>query len=661
MRSRSFFLSPFSTLHFPSSILLLAFALRVYRLNHHDIWGDEAFSIWLSKQPLHQVVAGGADTHPPLYPLLLFGWLRVAGDSSFATRFLSVIPGVLLVAVVHVLGCRLLSRRAGLLAAGLTAVSPFAVYYSQETRMYAWAATLSALSVYAFLLITQSLISNLQSPISSTQSPIPNTQPPAWYLVYILATLAAVYTHYYAFFVLLAQNAFLIADCGMIFRNSKSEIRNPNWRRLRRFLPRWFATQAGIGLAYVPWVLIQMSFLQGKAHTRFEAWGLSGMRDVWARTLTAFGLGTTVPPSVEWLVAGLLLVVGVGAATATRRRLGRMTVLYLVVPLGGAWLVNPIMPFFYERYLIVALPAYLLLLAAGLLWLGRRQMLAATLGVALVLVASGYSLYNYYAEPAYTKGGYGRLMTYVENHARPGDALLLENLLQTAIYDYYAPQNVPAHWFPPEHPWDDPRTRAQLESLARRYSRLWLIMFGNPAEYDPNHELERWLTAHGFRSYHGDYVDASLTLYTMGQTDIASEEVRANFADKIELLGYSLYRDVIPPGETLELTLNWQALTEMDKDYTIFTHLITADQTIWAQMDSQPQAGTHPTSSWVPGERVADRFGLQLDPDTPPGAYQIEVGWYDLSTLQRLPVVEPAGQIDSDRVLLGPVHVTGER
>lgn len=617
----------------PWFMILLAFVLRVYRLDHHDIWGDEAFSIWLSKQPLGQVVAGGADTHPPLYPLLLYGWLRVAGDSPFATRFLSVIPGLLLVAVIYILGRRLLSRRVGLVAAGLAAASPFAVYYSQETRMYAWAATLSILFVYAFLrLYRQSLIGHHPSPNS--------------YLVFTLTTLAAVYTHYYAFFVLLALNIYVVAEW-------RKEIRNP-------FLPRWFATQLGITLAYVPWILVQMSFLQGKAHARFEAWGLSGMYDVWIRTLTAFGLGTTVPLSLRWLAGGLLLLAGVGAVRAERRLLGRMMVLYLIVPLGVAWLVNPIMPFFYERYLIVALPAYLLLLAAGLLGLRRRPILLAA-STALMLAVSGYSLYNYYAVPAYARGGYGQLMAYVEQHARPGDALLLENPLQKAIYEYYAPQNMPAYWFPPEQPWDDPRTQAQLEDLAEQHSRLWLVMFGNPAEYDPNHELERWLSTHGFRSYHGDYVDASLALYTMGRAGTEPVEVRTNFADKVQLTGYSLNPDTLSPGQTLELTLHWQALAEMEKDYTIFTHLIDENRRIWAQMDGQPQAGTHPTSAWAHGEHVVDRFGLLLDPETPPGVYQIEVGWYYLPTLERLPVVDSAGQPNSDRVLLGPIRVTRGR
>jgi 4-amino-4-deoxy-L-arabinose transferase-like glycosyltransferase len=85
-------------------IVLLAFGLRLYAIDRQDIWGDEAFSIWLSSQPLPEVVAGGADTHPPLYPVLLYLWLRLAGSSPLAVRLLSAFIGTLAIPVVYVLG-----------------------------------------------------------------------------------------------------------------------------------------------------------------------------------------------------------------------------------------------------------------------------------------------------------------------------------------------------------------------------------------------------------------------------------------------------------------------------------------------------------------------------------------------------------------------------
>jgi mannosyltransferase len=76
-------------------IILLALALRVYQLDTQSIWYDEGLSIQLAEQSPAQAIALSATTdHPPLHTLLLGGWMRVAGDSDFVARYLSVFCGV---------------------------------------------------------------------------------------------------------------------------------------------------------------------------------------------------------------------------------------------------------------------------------------------------------------------------------------------------------------------------------------------------------------------------------------------------------------------------------------------------------------------------------------------------------------------------------------
>ena len=101
----------------------------------------------------------------------------------------------------------------------------------------------------------------------------------------------------------------------------------------------------------------------------------------------------------------------------------------------------------------------------------------------------------------------------------------------------------------------------------------------------------------------------------------------------------------------------WQALAEMERRYTVFTHLLDADNRIVAQMDSEPRSGTHPTTGWRLGELVRDNYGLLIAPDTPPGEYLLEVGMYYLPTLERLPVLDASGKVRGDRVVLGKIVV----
>jgi len=140
-------------------------------------------------------------------------------------------------------------------------------------------------------------------------------------------------------------------------------------------------------------------------------------------------------------------------------------------------------------------------------------------------------------------------------------------------------------------------------------------------------------------------------------TDI-QHPLRANLADKVAFLGYDLDKVTVKPGGTLHLTLYWQALAEMETSYTVFVHLLDAQSRTWGQRDNLPAKGTHPTASWLPGEVVIDEYEIVVDAGTPAGEHQIEVGMYDLETMQRLPAFDEQGNpLSSDRILLSKVKV----
>jgi hypothetical protein len=125
---------------------------------------------------------------------------------------------------------------------------------------------------------------------------------------------------------------------------------------------------------------------------------------------------------------------------------------------------------------------------------------------------------------------------------------------------------------------------------------------------------------------------------------VADEEVKAaapvgaHFGGEIDLLAWRLEGDVLHlrPGQTLALTLYWQAKARPSLDYTIFFHLGPANAPPLAQNDHQPVGGQYPTSLWDAGEVVRDSSELSLPVDTPPGQYELTVGLYDLVTGERL-------------------------
>ncbi len=134
-------------------------------------------------------------------------------------------------------------------------------------------------------------------------------------------------------------------------------------------------------------------------------------------------------------------------------------------------------------------------------------------------------------------------------------------------------------------------------------------------------------------------------------------EAKADLAGKVTLLGYDLSDRFPQPGDRLRLVLYWQAQTTMERDYTVFAHLLDGEGRLRAQHDGQPQAGRYPTSIWAPGEIVRDAFDIVIPEDMPVGTYELRVGMYDLATMERLEVREgPPGVMDNS-ILLAEVVV----
>jgi len=115
-------------------------------------------------------------------------------------------------------------------------------------------------------------------------------------------------------------------------------------------------------------------------------------------------------------------------------------------------------------------------------------------------------------------------------------------------------------------------------------------------------------------------------------------------------LGYNLDPLSVPPGKALRLHLFWEALSNIDEDYTVFVHLLGDDGAIISQRDSQPLEGTYPTFLWEKGEVIVDEYLLTVPGDVSPGEHVVEVGMYRLDTIERLTVKEGKAGQPTDKV-----------
>jgi len=134
-------------------VLGIATLLRCTGLVRRDFWYDEAFTGVAIQQSWHNMmVILGNDVHPPLYYILVKVFAMPFNYSVFGIRLFSAVFGVLAVWAVYRLAKELFSATVAWYAALLTTISPFAIQYSQEARMYSLLATLIVLAAYYFVL-----------------------------------------------------------------------------------------------------------------------------------------------------------------------------------------------------------------------------------------------------------------------------------------------------------------------------------------------------------------------------------------------------------------------------------------------------------------------------------------------------------------------------
>lgn len=102
----------------------------------------------------------------------------------------------------------------------------------------------------------------------------------------------------------------------------------------------------------------------------------------------------------------------------------------------------------------------------------------------------------------------------------------------------------------------------------------------------------------------------------------------AQFGGAIRLNGYTLDTNTLKAGSTLHLTLNWEALTTINEDFTVFVHLERSDHVLIGQSDAPPLNNDYPTSVWAIGRAFNDPHDIPLKADAPAGTYQIAIGLY---------------------------------
>lgn len=364
---------PTSRLRVPvwSAPALVMFALGVWRLGRPGMWADELATWGAARMPLGDMLRmlGEVDAVDGLYYLAMNLWIRVAGDSEFALRFPSVLAMAAAAGLLAVLGRRLVSYRAGLVAGLAFTLVPAASRYAQEARVYPFV-ILGA--VVATLLMDRIL-----------------RRPSKRLLIGYAVTVALMgLLHILAILIVAAHGV-----VALLFL----------WRARRPVFWRWFlAASLGV-LPVLPLIALSIG----------QTGQVSWIPESSVRTVIALPEKLTSAAAV----GGFLVALAVLAYS--RRRSSVLVLSWLVVPPAVLFVAAQFHELFWYRYLLFTMPA--LVLAAGIT-LARAKLVPIVAGL-VALAALGANINLFYRWPdghEHDTRGVGAL---IAAEYRPGDAV----------------------------------------------------------------------------------------------------------------------------------------------------------------------------------------------------------------------------------------------
>ncbi len=325
--------------------LVARFAIR------SPLWLDEALSVDIAKLPISRMAAAlRHDGHPPLYYVLLHGWMRVVGTSDLAVRSLSGIISLATLPLAYRTGRRLGGPDLGWITVAALALSPYFLRYGSETRMYA----LVILLVFAgYLLIAETLDPDDPAGLSAPRA-----------VAITAVTAALLWSHYWSMWLVAAVGLLLLGRVVLIRR------RQSRWDRVG------LLTIAAMALGAATFVLWLPVLAYQAAHTGTpwaKAFRPSAMI---MSSIQEFTGGPYSEPQLLMYLAIALLVVGVLGTGSARRFIdldvrtqpdARVPALVMVVTMAVASVVGiATRSAFSPRYAAIYFPLFILVVALGL-------------------------------------------------------------------------------------------------------------------------------------------------------------------------------------------------------------------------------------------------------------------------------------------------------
>jgi len=632
------------------AIILLAFALRLYEIDAQSFWYDEGVTAQVARLGVRELARWTAnDIQPPLYYLLVGGWLRLNPFGEGILRWPSAAFGMLLIPLLWALGRRLWDDKAGLLAALVAATSPLMVYYGQEARMYALLVTLVTLAALIVVRLSSLLQPDRRSRRQDGDFAIPfepekkvGGAKKRWglLLAYGLVGLAAMYTHYFAGFALLA----LAFYWGFVW-----------WRtgRGRRRLGEFALVNGVVLLGYLPW--LPAMFNRFAVDSSYWS-GTLKLGEATLDVVMNFTVGATEVmlegDARAWLPwFGAAVVIWLAAiATGRSKNVQRPPMLLLLWGLLPTILILALAfrtPKFNARYLMISWPAWALLVGGGVsnLWSVARRTsrftlyalrTLAILSVFLLLLAHAQGLINWFSNDNFAKSAWREAIMEMYAHRQDDETVLLVSGHAYPVFDAYVPPRLGVERQRlPEIEILDVKQVLGWEETARALNQylagkggVWLFLWQDEV-VDPTNVTATLLDRYADPQPAPDYAYLDLRHYRLRPGQSFPERPPTNgpqvdFGGQLRLVG-------VERGEG-GLWLYWQALQPDLPDIQIALTITDAAGAVLFEQDARPAGYDFPTTRWQVGETYPSWISF----DAADRASRLRLLAYDAATGEKI-------------------------
>jgi len=425
-------------------ILIVAALIRFRRLTKQSLEYDELQTMLdsdpgLSWAEFFKVMKDGEITTPPFYYVADRYFMYFFGYNDWAARALSAIGGIAGVAAMYFLGKEIKNKQLGLVAAALTCVNYFNIFYSQEARAYSFLWAFTALSYLFFIKVCKYIRA-------------------ADAVIYAIITACLVYTHYFGFLVIVSQLVITIFFWG--------QEKEKKWKLIKIL----FFADLSIAVAYIPW----LPYLQMVGNLHGDSWIPHLKPDFFISFFTEyFGLSSFV----SW-VAFVFIVIYVVAVFVNVKGFKNLkknplnlsfvfVFISVIISMGIPYLRSVlVVPMFVSRYSMPVLPSLIIAMSYGIEVIPYKSVRLFCVGGFMLLSAYFLIFVNkYYRLPI--KAQFRELIGYVSSYNYPvinartpmtyyfkkdnfkGDAIVGNtwNLVDKVLYRNNTYHNIDTFWF----------------------------------------------------------------------------------------------------------------------------------------------------------------------------------------------------------------------